>query len=189
MRIGSIAVAFLALTAACRTERARPADTVAAATNPPAVTTDPPKPDGYIIDAKGIGPVKLGMALGEVRNSLPSARIERTSDGEGVALVEITIEPGSSVIAYAGEDNPEAGIDWTKSISMLETFSERFHTTEGVHPASTIPEAEKAYGKTRSRETSEIESREYITFEKQPSGLTFRISPDGTVLSISISSR
>jgi len=129
------------------------------------------------------------MTLQQARDAMPAAQFKRTSDGEGVALVEITFAPGSSAIVYAGEDNPDAPIDWKKKISMMETFSGAFHTGEGAHPRSPVADVEKLYGKVTSTDTSEIESRQYVKFERQPAGLTFRVDPPDTILSISISSR
>jgi hypothetical protein len=42
-----------------------------------------------------------------------------------------------------------------------------------------VLDAEKAYGKTQSITVSEIESREYIRFQKHPGHLTFRIDYTG----------
>lgn len=181
-----------------------------ACSNPPAdgrSTADSAKPSesaGYLIDQRSMGGIRLGMTPQQVREAFPSANIQRTSDGEGVALIEITLRPGASVTAYAGEENAEAPIDWSKPITMIETFSETFHTAEGVHPGSPVTDVEKIYGMTKSTQTSEIESREYITFEKQPVWLTFRLDhtgvlpnhttesrnpgPKGMIFSISISS-
>lgn len=183
-----LAVAFVT---GCATSKPDKTDSAVAAfpdsIGAPAPAT--PVEAGYVIDKESMGALRLGMTLQQARDAMPSAQFKRTSDGEGVALVEVTFAPGSSAIVYAGEDNPEAPIDWKKSISNIETFSESFHTAEGAHPKAPVADVEKIYGKTKSTETSEIESRQYITFANQPSWVTFRLEPADTILSISISSR
>ena len=52
-----------------------------------------------------------------------------------------------------------------------------------------LTDAEKVMGKTRSVATSEIESREYIEFEKQPVWMTIRLGPESKLLSIAIATR
>jgi hypothetical protein len=161
--------------------------------------------DAHLITIASIGPVELGTSLGEARSAMPNARFDRSSDGEGVALVQVTLAAGESVIVWADEEDPASDIDWSKKIRSMETFSEVFHTQEGVHPGSLVADVEKRYGKTRSVEMSEIESRQYITFENQPAWLIFRldytgkftegsrvtteVAPGGRIQSIAIAAR
>ncbi len=91
----------------------------------------------------------------------------------------MTIAPGHSIVLWADEDDPDAAIDWSTAIRHIETFSSAFHTHDGVHPGSLVTEAEQVLGKVRGIAKSEIESREYLTFEKQPAGLTFRLDYTG----------
>ena len=93
------------------------------------------------------------------------------------------------VIAYAGEENAEAAVDSTKPFRNLETFSDKCATATGVRPGMSVSDAEKILGKTRSVATSEIESREYIEFERQPVWMTIRLGPESKLLSLSISTR
>ncbi len=139
----------------------------------------PEIPSYRLISADGVGGIRLGMTLGEARRAVPSASFARTSDGEGVALVEIILGPDVSIIAYADEDDSAAPIDWTKKVTNLETFSAAFQTAEGAHPGSLVADVEKSYGKTKEVMTSEVESREFITFERQPAGLAIRLDNTG----------
>ncbi len=136
-------------------------------------------PADRLISADGVGGIRLGMTLDEARRAAPSASFARTSDGEGVALVEVTFGPDVTVVAYADEGDSEAPIDWTKKVTHLEAFSAAFQTADGAHPGSLVSDVEKVYGKTLEVTRSEIESREYITFERHPSGLTFRLDNSG----------
>ena len=152
--------------------------------------------DSLGITESRIGPATLGSPLGS------TLKYERTSDGEGVALVSIAIGR-DTMVAYLREDDPSTPVDATKPIWSLEAFTPGFKTDKGVHPHSPISDVEKVYGKTVRIDKSEIESREYITFANQPAYLNFRIdagsgifegdsmtttkyAPGSTIFSISI---
>lgn len=159
--------------------------------------------EAYLISSTGIGAVRLAMTLDEARRAIPSATFARTSDGDGAALVEVTLTSDTALIVFAGEDDASAPIDWTKRISMIETFSPAFATAEGVRPGALVRDVESVFGRTREIVKSEIESREYIAFENQPTYLTLRLDytgvfqgaaratkeyqPDARILSIAVS--
>ena len=163
----------------------------------------PTDSDMHVVSKSGMGSIRLQMTLDEARRALTVAKFERTSDGDGAALVEVTLAPDESMILWADEDDSGDPIDWSKRIKTIETFSQAFHTVEGVHPGSRVTDVEMVFGKTREIEKSEIESRQYVTFEKQPSYLTLRLDytgifsagsrqttkfePDAKILSIAVS--
>ena len=126
-----------------------------------------------------VGATLLGPALDEARRALPAATFARTADGEGAALVEVTRAPNESLILWAGEEDPDAPIDWSKEIKTIETFSAAFHTAEGVRAGALVTDVERVFGQTKEIVKSEIESREYIEFEMQPAYLTFRLDYTG----------
>jgi hypothetical protein len=141
-----------------------------------------------LITANGIGPIQLGMTLAEARKAAPKAAFSRTSDGDGAALVQIALAPDVTVQAWADEEDPEKPIDWRKKILSLATFSGAFRTAEGAYPGIKVSDANRVYGATETIETSEIESRQFITFAKHPRGLLFRLDETGgALLSIAIS--
>lgn len=133
----------------------------------------------HLITAWAMGRVRLGMTLDEVRRALPRASFARTSDGDGAALVQIAFGRDDSLVVWAEEDDPAAAIDWSKRIVTIESFSAAFHTPEGVHPGSLVSEAIKFFGPVHEITRSEIESRQYITFARQPRALTFRLDYTG----------
>jgi hypothetical protein len=135
--------------------------------------------DPHLITATAMGRVRLGVTLDETRRALPAASFSRTSDGDGVALVEIAFGPDNSLSVWADEDEPATPIDWAKRIVTIQTFSAAFHTREGIHPGSLVTEAARFFGPVREIVKSEIESREYITFARQPRDLTFRLDHTG----------
>jgi hypothetical protein len=138
-----------------------------------------PSTGEYSINAGGVGHVRLNFTLDEVRRALPSATFKRTSDGDGLALIEVTLGRDTAVVIYAGEDDAGAPIDWPKRVERIEVFSPAFHTGEGVRPGAWLADVEKIYGKVTEISVSEIESREYVEFEKQPPSLTFRLNYTG----------
>lgn len=155
-----------------------------------------------LITSAGMGPVRLGMTLEDARRTLPAATFERTSDGDGVALVDVTLGTDTTLVVYAGEDDRTQPVDWSRRIERIETFSPAFHTAEGVRPGTLVRDVERLLGATTEIMLSEIESRQYIEFERQPAFLTFRLSyagvfskgsrttrryePGATILSIAI---
>lgn len=132
-----------------------------------------------LISESGVGGLRLDMTLDEARRALPVATFARTSDGDGAALVEVTRSPNESLILWAGEEDPDAAIDWSKKIKTIETFSAAFHTAEGVRAGALVTDVEGVFGQTKEIVKSEIESREYIEFEMQPAYLTFRLDYTG----------
>ena len=133
----------------------------------------------YVISESGIGPIRLGMTLEQARGAARTATFERSSDGEGAPLVAVALAPGATITLWADEENADAAIDWSKKIENIETFSPAFHTSAGIHPGSLVTDVERAYGKTKAIMLSEIESRQYITFEAQPAWVRFRLDYTG----------
>jgi hypothetical protein len=133
----------------------------------------------YLITASSIGPIKLGMTLDEARRAFPIATFERTSDGDGMALVSIGVDKEVLMSVYADEDNSEAPIDGSKKITFIEALSALCATKNGIHPGLKVLDTEKILGKTKEIQKSEIESREYISFANQPKALTFRLDYTG----------
>lgn len=121
------------------------------------------------------------MTLDQARTALPAAKFRRTSDGEGVALVEVIVgaDTSATVILHAGEEDAEASIDWSRKIDLIETYSAAFRTAEGVRVGSLVADVERIYGATREITLSEIESRQFIEFENQPPWISFRLDYSG----------
>ncbi len=174
------------------------------ARNGTAPSGSPLDSDIRLITATRIGPAKLGMRLDDVRKVLPAAKFERTTDGEGRALVAVKLGNEVLMVLYAGEEHEDSPIEWSKRIENIETFDPECHTAEGVHPYSLVRNVEKVYGKAKQIMVSEIESREFIDFKNQPKHFlirsnyigifptdsaryTTKFKPDGEIMSIAIS--
>jgi len=127
----------------------------------------------------GIGPVKLGMTLFEAKRAFPNAIFSRGSDGEGVALVNVSTKESQVMVLFADEEDRNKPINWSKRISSIETYSPNCSTSLGVRPGGLVAEAEKQYGKVLKIIMSEIEARQFVEFKNQPRGMIFRIDYSG----------
>ena len=58
-----------------------------------------------LIQKDGIGGIKLGQNLKQVKQNFPKAKIERTSDGDGMAYVAITLS--KDVLVFASQDGQD----------------------------------------------------------------------------------
>lgn len=141
------------------------------------ITIEAPEAPTCRIDSASIGGVRLGMTLDEVRRSLPAARLERTEDGDGVQLVRVVVDTTRLATLYAGED--ETAIDWTKRVEVIETFHPGCQTEHGTHPGALVRDVERVFGEVTRIVLSEIESREFISFARQPEWLTLRLDYTG----------
>jgi hypothetical protein len=151
-----------------------------------------------------MGPVRLGMPLAEAKQVLPGATFERGFDGEGVASVDVVVT-GDNLMSLVADGDEDETIDWTKPIVFMETFSRSCRSAGGVHPGALVADVEKILGKVTRITLSEIESRQFVQFERQPGELTLRLDytgifaddaretqrfePEARIFSIAIASR
>ena len=73
----------------------------------------------YAITENGIGPVKLGMTLLEAKRAFPDAIFSRGSDGEGVALVNVSTKESLVMVLFANEGDRNKPIDWSRESHPL----------------------------------------------------------------------
>jgi hypothetical protein len=118
------------------------------------------------------------MTVARVRKALPGYILSRTSDGEGIALIAVERRGKTLMTLYAGEPDPTRRINERAVIEHIEALDAYYRTSAGVHPRMSLSEAEKKYGKVKEIMVSEIESREYVTFERQPAGIQLRVMND-----------
>jgi hypothetical protein len=132
-----------------------------------------------LITGNSAGRVKLGMTVAAVRRAVRPMRLERTSDGEGLALIAVMRDGDALMTLYAGEDDPDAKVNEKAKVEQIWVWDKAFKTRENVHPGMLIRQAEKIYGKVKTVMMSEIESREFASFSKHPWGLEFRVQGAG----------
>ena len=159
-----------------------------------------------LLSPNSVGGIKLGMTVAEAQAAMPGAKFNRTSDGEGVALISVSVDGELQLYLYAGEEDPEAAVKGDAVIDFIEVRGTDFKTAEGVKVGMKVADIEAKYGKVTGAFVSEMEARWYVAFADQPSGLTFRmgensgdiggyeesvasaqkVSPDATILSIEV---
>lgn len=101
--------------------------------------------------------------------------LQRGSDGEGIAYVDVLEKETLLMRLYAGEENSESAVNERAKIELIEAVDDRFATVGDVRPGMPLRQVERIYGKLREIVLSEIEQREYATFARQPSGLSFKV--------------
>ncbi len=128
-----------------------------------------------LITANSAGKVKMGMTVAEARKAVAPLKLERTSDGEGVALIAVVRGDGNVMTLYAGEEDATAQLNEKARIEQIWVWDRSFKTAEGVHPEMSLAEAGKKYGGVREVTLTEIESREFAKFKNHPEGIEFRL--------------
>ena len=156
---------FLTILMACRGTDAIPSK---------AAETETGVPRAELVTRTSAGPVRIGMTIAEARKAMPGVAFARTMDGDGVALVELKRGEKLEMMLYGGEADPQSPIDENAKVEVIIVWGPAYKTAEGVHPGMPLSEVEKKYGKVVKIRMSEIESREYAEFERQPAGLQFR---------------
>lgn len=134
-----------------------------------------------LIQANSIGGIRLGQTPAQVKQQFPRARLRRTSDGEGVSYIAIALPNGTEIIAYQAsvEDDNSSSINQRAKITMLQTSSPTCSTVSGVRPGMTLQAAAGKLGRVKQIMQSEIEAREFATFERQPAWLTIQVEDAG----------
>jgi hypothetical protein len=132
-----------------------------------------------LITRTSIGGIAKGMKLSDIARIIPKATLTRSSDGDGAALVSVMFNGSELMSVYAREEDPDSIVDLSKRVDSIETFNSICKTASGIGPGTPTSKAEKAFGPVVEIVESEIESRQYITFKRQPAELTFRIDYTG----------
>ncbi len=184
MKFGLIFSGFLVLITGCSE---LPASTLGSAapestvlSNPSltaqAINLDPAEPENApenapeissLISAEGIGPVQLGMTLGDLRQAVGPT-------------TELTIEPGlmKDFDAIAVRQNGEVqfyvlyltgqALSESDVVQGLLTNNPTFQTADGIGPGVPLATTEATYGKATLSYHVQNESREYVRFEQHP---------------------
>ncbi len=136
--------------------------------------------DPRLITANSVGPIEIGMTVGEARQAMPGATFRRTSDGEGISLIAVREGVDTLFTLFADEWDPDAPINDDAVVQIIDVSHPSFKTDQGIHPGAELSLVESHFGKLKQLLLTEIESREYADFEEQPSGYSFQVThPDG----------
>ena len=134
-----------------------------------------------LVQAGGIGGIRLGQTPAQVKQQFPRARFERADDVEGIGYVAITLPGNTKIYAYQEGEVPtiKSPINQNAKINVLETPSPACHTASGLRPGMSLQEAAGRLGQVKEIMQSEIEAREFATFRRQPAWLTIRVENAG----------
>ena len=131
------------------------------------------------ITAGSVGPLKIGMLVSEAQKAMPNAKFERTSDGDGVALIAVKIDGKEIMSLYAGEEDSEKPINLSGIVEQIEVWDGSYKVAPGVGTGVLVANASSIYGGIKEIIVTEIEAREYVDFNNGPKGISFRIDYSG----------
>ncbi len=135
------------------------------------LTAQPPVPvdRSYLITARSIGPVRMGMTMAALRKALPKARMSEASDGEGPDWICIERGKRDSIFIQMAGSRVSPG-PRTDKVYMIQTFSPKYRTRDGVHVGMRLRDVELRWGKLVKYEHSSIEDRSFAFFPRMPKG-------------------
>lgn len=133
-------------------------------------------PKACDITPSSIAKIKLGTSLNQVKVIYPNAKLARVTDGDGVALVSVTVGNQDLAVVYAGEGDASEKINFSNKIEAIETFNPLCKTKLGIRPKSMLKKAAHSLGGIDNIRMSEIEGRQYVKFKKHSGNLTYRIN-------------
>ena len=120
------------------------------------------------ITPEGIGGVKLGQTLAQVKRAFPHMKVRSESDAEGVEMWRLPVAPNAVVYAHV-EEGRRGRIDY------LQTFSAACQTQDGVRPTMRLTQVAQKWGRLNHITMSEIEMRQFAQFARQPARIGLRV--------------
>ncbi len=128
---------------------------------------EPVEEPEYLITSDSMGPARLGMTLGELRQKLGNRLTLGEPEPFLVDFDAIPVLDGDEVVFYIMYGNWQPMQDSDK-IEYLVTENPRVMTAAGIGPGSSIAAAEGVYGSATLGYNLEAESREGLRFEDFP---------------------
>ena len=120
------------------------------------------------ITPEGIGGVKLGQTLAQVKRAFPHMKVRSEPDADSGEMWRLPVAPNAVVYAHV-EEGRRGRIDF------LETFSAACQTQDGVRPAMRLTQVAQKWGRLRNIIMSEIEMRQFAEFARQPARIGLRV--------------
>ncbi len=127
----------------------------------------------WVITPDGLGPVRVGMTLGDLKAELGPDYQFTAIDAFMVDFGAVEVSIGDEALFYLLYFTAEPLTD-SDPITWIQVESDRFQTPEGIGPGSTIEAAAAVYGMATLNYNTDNEMREYVFFEDQPEGFSFR---------------
>jgi hypothetical protein len=132
------------------------------------------------ITSTAIGPIRIGMTLEQVKAALPRASFELVAGIDDIAFLEIRLGKEQLMLGEIGDSLPP-GQSWPNSTPLrnLETYSAQCRDENGIGPGTSVHDAAARMGGIKEIVMSDAESRQYVTFVRQPKGRWYRIDDTG----------
>ena len=136
-----------------------------------------------LVQADGIGGIRLGQTPAQVRQQFPRARFERADDVEGIGYVAITLPGNTKIYAYQEGEVPtiKSPINQNAKINVLETPSPACHTASDIRPGMSLQNAAGKLGRVKEI-LQDDEAREFAFFQSQPGWLAIHVENAGRYL-------
>lgn len=119
------------------------------------------------ISSEGIGPARLGMTLGKLKQVLGANSTFKVESPFMVDIDAIAVSQSGNLQYYilypAGTTLNDADV-----ITALLTDNSSYSTAQGVGPGTSIKQAASVYGEATLSYNTSNESREYVSFAAQP---------------------
>ena len=129
----------------------------------------------YLITSNSVGHIKLGMTIAQARRAMHGFKLKRIIGSEPAALIGVSKAGRVIMTLYAGEEDEKKRIMEKAKIEQIFVWDSHYRTANGVRPNMSVRDAERLLGKVKRVFMSEIESREYVEFQKKPKSLLFRV--------------
>lgn len=127
-----------------------------------------------LITPTSIGEANTCLTLEEIQRNLSTMsatiadqEVGRLADTSDVLFFNAEGELAFHAPVY-GDIQPDDKLRW------FVTSNPEYQTAEGIGPGTLIAEAERLYGPASLSYHSEVESREFVTFENGPENISFR---------------
>lgn len=124
----------------------------------------------YTITDTRAGAIELGMLSTDIPTAIPKTKATLEQDGEGIEWM---------VLSADGEQLMSIMLDRsTHTASLIRVLSPRFATPEGVKVGENLQSVGEKLGGLKEIQWTEIESREFATFNNAPVTMVFQVVGD-----------
>ncbi|WP_374564994.1 hypothetical protein [Ideonella sp.] len=127
------------------------------------------------ITENSIGPLRIGMTLGEARKAWPAAKFERRVGLDDLVELAVVVDGQTLVISGLGYDIPPGALPEKTVLQDLATYHPWCKDSRGIGPGTLLSDAASAYGGLVEIGKSDIEEREYARFKSASEWMHFRV--------------
>lgn len=127
---------------------------------------------GCLIDADSVGPVHGGMTLAQARQALRGATFKKAEDAEQLPMYEVDRNGLHVMDLYVNVDEP---LNDRNKIELIRVYDGSCATRDGIRPGMPLAGVAQRYGRIKRLVLTDVESREYAEFERQPSWMEIQV--------------